>query len=69
MPGFDAIGADVHFLDSAVCNGAYTLQIRVESAFGDIVSVTDIAAHHRFFAAYFTHFRHDCSPRFELIFC
>ena len=56
MAGFDAVGADHYFLYTALVHGPDLLQVRLETAFGDIVRVTDIAAHHRLFAADFTYF-------------
>jgi hypothetical protein len=52
---FDAIGTNHHFFDPAVRNRPHPLKIGIESAFGDIVGVTDIVAHHGFFSAYFTY--------------
>ena len=55
----DAAGADVYPFHLAVAHGANTLQVRIETAFGNIMCMADIIAYHRFFSAYFTHFSHD----------
>jgi hypothetical protein len=46
-------------LSAACSNGTDALKVGVEAAFGDIVGVADVAAHHGFFSTDFTHFRHD----------
>jgi hypothetical protein len=46
-------------LSAACSNGTDALKVGVEAAFGDIVGVADVAAHHGFFPADCTHFRHD----------
>jgi hypothetical protein len=62
MTGLDAGGAYHHFLDPSVRKGADSLQIWIESAFGQIVSVTYMMADHRPFPANFTHPCHMSSP-------
>jgi len=56
---FDAIGADNHFSNSALIHGPHALQIGVEAAFVDVMSVADIISHKRLFAANFAHSGHD----------
>jgi len=58
MAGLDAIRANYHFLYLTRLQGSYPLQIRIKTTFGYIVGVTDVIAHKRFFATYFTYFRH-----------
>ena len=52
------MGAHHDFLNPAVFQGAHTLKIRVEPAFGDIVGMADIAADHGLFSANFTDHGH-----------
>jgi hypothetical protein len=54
--GLDAAGAHDHLLGSSVHSGAHALQVRLETSFGNIMGMADVAAYHRFFSADFTYF-------------
>jgi hypothetical protein len=62
--GFDdftggyATGADHDLLGPPVVHGAHALQIGLETAFGHVVCMTDVAAHHGLFPTYFAYFSH-----------
>ena len=58
MPGFDTICADHYFFNRAIRYGPYTLQVRVKTTFGHIMSMTDVISDHWLFAADLTDFRH-----------
>ncbi len=54
--GLNTVCTNHHLFDSAVGDRSDPLQIRIEPALGYVMGMTDIAAHHGLFAAYFTHF-------------
>ena len=56
LAGFDATGADHHFLYLVAFLCTHPLQIRIEPAFGDIVGVADVVTDHGFLSADFALF-------------
>ena len=56
---FDTIGANDHFLGSALVQRADILQIWIKSSLGNIVGMAYIVTHHWLFSTYFTDSRHD----------
>ena len=59
---FDAVGADHQLLNPALMKGANILQIGLETAFGHIVGVAHVAAHHRLLSTNFTYSCHWITP-------
>jgi hypothetical protein len=53
------VGAYHYLLNPAVVQGTNPLKVRIESAFGDVVGMADIAADHGFFSANFTNHGHN----------
>jgi len=53
---FYAVGANHHSFRATLHLGSDPLEVGIEAAFIEIVSMTHIVAHHRFFSAYFTSF-------------
>jgi hypothetical protein len=53
---FDALGANQHLFDLTLVKSPNALQIGVETPFGDVMGMADVATHHGFLAAYRTHF-------------
>jgi len=59
----DAIGADADALGGSVDQGVYGLQVWVPATPGDVVSVRDVIAELRAFAAYVAYLCHDANSK------
>jgi hypothetical protein len=59
MPRLNALRADHHLANTPFVERPHTLKVGVETPLGNIVSVADIASHHRLFSAQITHLGHD----------
>ena len=57
--GFNASGADHHFFGTPIMQGPDALQVGIETAFINIVSVAHIVAYHGFFSTNFTYLCHN----------
>jgi len=65
MAGLDAAGAYINLFYLAVVKGSDPLQVGIETAIVEVVSMADIVSNHWFLSAYFTLFGHSY---FSLIF-
>lgn len=57
----DALCTHDHFFDTPLVNGTNALQVGIESPFGHIMSMADVASNDGFLSAQITHFRHGIS--------
>jgi hypothetical protein len=57
-PPLDAGCAHHNFFGTALEHGPNALQIRVEAAFGNVMGMADMIAHHWSFSTYCTSFSH-----------
>jgi hypothetical protein len=53
---FDALGAYQHFFDTTFIPCPYTLKIRIEAPFRNVMGMTHIIPHYGFFPTNFTYF-------------